>query len=142
MYPPPLLFTKNELHMNTTILTTLSRFSLVLLFPVVRGHRLCVTLIQFSHALAKLDSSECEIASELLPGMQHGVQLASMPLAEAMEVLAASHAKMQVEMACHVVMVHAVLTLRESRVCAATGEKERVRVKTRGCITIFSAPSF
>jgi len=29
--------------------------------------------------------------------------------------------------ACHVVMVHAVLTLRESRVYAATGEKERVK---------------
>jgi len=100
---------------------------LVLLSPVVRGHRLCVTLIQFSNALAKLDSSECEIASKLLPGMQRGVQLASMLLAEAMEVLAASHAKMQVEMACHVVMVHAVLTLRESRVYAATGEKERVK---------------
>lgn len=83
-----------------------------------------MTLIQFSNALAKLDSSECEIASKLLPGMQRGVQLASMLLAEAMEVLAANHAKMQVEMACHVVMVHAVLTLRESRVCAVTGEKE------------------
>lgn len=83
-----------------------------------------MTLIQFSLALAKLDSSECEIASELLPGMQHGVQLASMLLAEAMEVLAASHAKMQVEMACHVVMVHAVLTLRESRESAAMGKRE------------------
>ncbi len=60
---------------------------------------MCVTLIQLSHALAKLDS-ECEIASELLPGMQDGVKLASMLLAEAMEVLAASHAKMQVEMSC------------------------------------------
>lgn len=81
-----------------------------------------MTLIQLSLSLAKLDSSECEIASELLPGMQRGVQLASMLLAEAMEVLAASDAKMQVEMACHVVMVHAVLTLGESRARAVTGK--------------------
>lgn len=92
-----------------------------------------MTLIQLSLSLAKLDSSECEIASELLPGMQ----LASMLLAEVMEVLAASDAKMQVEMACHVVMVHAVLTLRESRECAVTGQdrKGRLERRTRWFIT-------